>query len=218
MNALWNRFCDRFNIQDNAVPLFDVVKGEVQTTQIGKRSSLRPVLKRSSQMESLILAETDKLILDWQSGTHQYDGLIYMMGFKKTDQFLPLYIGKTETFGKGKSNLSVNIKNLHTDKSKFARWGDGYAYHVGDLSACVLNGHSDAAKTLKYQAWADCLFDGQSLKKPVYFWAMSWDGKQTGIWEDFGETNLSFLEYLLIGVASKISPDLLNKEGNARQK
>ena len=73
MNALWNRFCDRFNIQDNAVPLFDVVKGEVQTTQIGKRSSLRPVLKRSSQMESLILAETDKLILDWQSGTHQYE-------------------------------------------------------------------------------------------------------------------------------------------------
>lgn len=103
-------------------------------------------------------------------------------------------------------------------KSKFARWGDGYAYHVGDLSACVLNGHSDAAKTLKYQAWANCLFDGQSLKKPVYFWAMSWDGKQTGIWEDFGETNLSFLEYLLIGVASKISPELLNKEGNARQK
>ena len=41
-------------------------------------------------MESLILAETDKLILDWQSGTHQYDGLIYMMGFKETDQFLPL--------------------------------------------------------------------------------------------------------------------------------
>ncbi len=70
MNALWSRFCDQFNIQDNAVPLFDVVKGEVQTTQIGTRSSLRPVLKKSNQMESLILAETDKLILT-MSSLHQ---------------------------------------------------------------------------------------------------------------------------------------------------
>lgn len=218
MNDLWQGFCRRMSVIDQSVPLFDSdTDGIVQIRNIG-HTNPRPVLKRSERMEELVLVETDKLVADWESGTHQYDGLIYMMGYKDRGIFTPLYIGKTESFGKGKSNLSVNIKNLHTDKSKFARWGDGYAYHVGDLSACVLNGHSDAAKTLKYQAWADCLFDGQSLKKPVYFWAMSWDGKQTGIWEDFGETNLSFLEYLLIGVASKISPELLNKEGNARQK
>jgi len=218
VNDLWQGFCRRMSVIDQSVPLFDSdTDGIVQIRNIG-HTNPRPVLKRSERMEELVLVETDKLVADWESGTHQYDGLIYMMGYKDRGIFTPLYIGKTESFGKGKSNLSVNIKNLHTDKSKFARWGDGYAYHVGDLSACVLNGHSDAAKTLKYQAWADCLFDGQSLKKPVYFWAMSWDGKQTGIWEDFGETNLSFLEYLLIGVASKISPELLNKEGNARQK
>ena len=88
-------------------------------------------------MEELVLVETDKLVADWESGTHQYDGLIYMIGYKEDDIFTPLYIGKTESFGKGKSNLSVNIKNLHTDKSKFARWGDNYAYHIGDLSACL---------------------------------------------------------------------------------
>ena len=218
MNDLWQGFCRQMSVIDQAVPLFDSdAGGIVQIRNIG-HTKPRPVLKRSEQMEELVLVETDKLVADWESGTHQYDGLIYMMGYKDGGNFMPLYIGKTESFGKGKSNLSVNIKNLHTDKSKFARWGDNYAYHIGDLSACVLSGHSDSAKTLKYQAWADCLFDGQSLKKPVYFWAMSWDGKQTGIWEDFGETNLSFLEYLLIGVASKISPELLNKEGNARQK
>lgn len=164
-----------------------------------------------------MLVETDKLVADWESGTHQYDGLIYMIGYKEDDIFTPLYIGKTESFGKGKSNLSVNIKNLHTDKSKFARWGDNYAYHIGDLSACVLEGHSSEAKSLKYQAWASCMFDGKRLKKQVYFWSMAWSGTQTGIWAEFGQTRLSFLEYLLIGVASKVSPKLLNKEGISRQ-
>ena len=217
MNDLWQGFCRRMSVIDQSVPLFDSdTDGIVQIRNIG-HTNPRPVLKRSERMEELVLVETDKLVADWESGTHQYDGLIYMMGYKDRDIFTPLYIGKTESFGKGKSNLSVNIKNLHTDKSKFARWGDNYAYHIGDLSACVLEGHSFGAKSLKYQAWASCMFDGKRLKKQVYFWSMAWSGTQTGIWAEFGQTRLSFLEYLLIGVASKVSPKLLNKEGISRQ-
>ena len=38
-----------------------------------------------------------------------------------------------------------------------------------------------------------------------------------GIWEDFGPTRLTFLEYLLIGVASAVFPEtLLNREGQSR--
>jgi hypothetical protein len=31
------------------------------------------------------------------------------------------------TLGKSEDNLSANLKNLSTDRSKFARWGDNYA-------------------------------------------------------------------------------------------
>ncbi len=140
-----------------------------------------------------------------------------MMGWKASDKFLPLYIGKTETFGKRGQNLSANLKNLHNDKSKFARWGDNYAYHIGDLSACVMSGHAESKRTLKYMSWARCLFtEGAKLKHPVFFWATAWKPSQVGIWEEFGPTPLAFLEYMLIGVAGDISPNLLNREGLTR--
>jgi hypothetical protein len=37
--------------------------------------------------------------------------------------------------------LSANLIHLATDSSKFGRWGDNYAYHIGDLSSVVLPGH-----------------------------------------------------------------------------
>jgi hypothetical protein len=63
---------------------------------------------------------------------------------------VPLYIGKAESFGKGHGNLSANLCNLHTSKNKFARWGDNYAYHIGDLSAPVLTGHPVEKRNPKY--------------------------------------------------------------------
>ena len=77
-------------------------------------------------------------------------------------------------------------------------------------------GHENK-QTLKYASWAKCLFaSGTQLKRPVYFWAKAWDASQVGVWEDIGPTSLAFLEYLLIGVAGKIYPDLLNREGLSR--
>lgn len=76
-------------------------------------------------MESLIRAEVAKLVSDYVTGSNQLDGLIYMAGWKET-QFVPLYIGKAETTGRGGNALSANLKNLERDTSKFARWGDGY--------------------------------------------------------------------------------------------
>lgn len=64
---------------------------------------------------------------DWKSKVHRYDGLIYFMGWRDGGQFVPLYVGKSETIGKGDRNLSANIRNLNSDRSKFARWGDNYA-------------------------------------------------------------------------------------------
>lgn len=55
-----------------------------------------------------------------------------------------------------------------------------------------------------------------TLKCPVHFWAKAWNPAHTGIWEELGPTSLAFLEYMLIGVAGRVSPGLLNREGIGR--
>ena len=219
---IWNSFCDRFNVAKECVPLFKVGEnGVVATRTIGKGASQRLVLARSTEMEAVVLREVNKLIEDWEQKRHKLDGLIYCMGWKQQEHFIPLYIGKAETFGKGDGNLSANLLNIHVDRSKFARWGDNYAYHIGDLSACVLTGHSPHKVTRKYSEWSKTLFSATdsaepSLKQPVYFWAKAWNPAHVGIWEELGPTSLAFLEYLLIGVAGRMSPSLLNREGIQR--
>ena len=138
---IWNEFCATHSICTNKVPLFETSSGlAVKTKQIGKPTP-RSILCRSSEMDTLIRAECAKLIDDWKQKAFTYDGLIYMMLVEEPEGVVPLYIGKTETIGKGEGNLSANIKNIKTDTQKFARWGDNYKYHIGDLSAAVLLGH-----------------------------------------------------------------------------
>ena len=122
---------------------------------------------------------------------------------------------------RGYSGKTIAYRSVRILKSKFARWGDNYAYHVGDLSACVLPGHADEKQTIKYQAWANQLFENApsltpKLHRPIYFWATAWDKSMTGVWEELGPTSLAFLEYLLLGVAGRVSPVLLNREGVGR--
>ena len=221
-HRIWTRFCQRFEIAQRAVPLFEVVSiGVVSQRSVGRAGATRPVLIRSQPMQELVVTSAQKLVDDWRNGVHRYDGMIYFMGWLEQDHFVPLYIGKTESFGRGDGNLSANIKGLDRDQSKFARWGDNYAYHFGDLSACVLPGHAEEKRTTKYQSWSTTLFTDAStltprLQKPVFFWTMAWDASQTGVWEELGPTSLAFLEYLLIGIAGRVSPHLLNREGVAR--
>jgi hypothetical protein len=209
-------------INECKVPLFDYVEGGfVKTKQVGNKSP-RSVLCRSEQMEKMIRTETDKLVMDWESKQHEYQGLIYVMFLSESEKVVPLYIGKAESIGKGEKNLSANIKNLKNDLSKFARWGDNYAYHIGDLSAVVLSGHDPNKQSKKYIDWAKSIFvkiphPNPKLKQDVYFWTTCWRKDTVGIWEDFGPTNLTFLEYLMIGVASSAFPNqLLNREGQNR--
>lgn len=219
---IWREFCDRVGVNRNAVPLFyEGANGQVSLQSIGRGVTARRVLARSPQMEQLVRAEVAKLLEDFSAGRRRYDGLIYMMGRRRGGDFEPLYIGKTETLGRGGGNLSANIAGLDAPSSKFARWGYNYAYHMGDLSACVVPGHAADKQTLKYRAWAIELFEQAPveqprLKEPVWFWTSAWDNSRVGVWQELGATRLAFLEYLLIGVASLVSPKLLNREGLAR--
>jgi hypothetical protein len=219
---LWDRWCSEQNIAEQAVPLFSCDDQlVVQTKSIGTKSK-RPVLCRHQNMESLIIQQVAFLTTDWEERKHEYDGLIYIMFTRDDIAIIPLYIGKAETFGKGERNLSVNLRNVHTDRSKFARWGDNYQYHVGDLSAAVLEGHAADKISPKYEKWGRALFEdveqrSLKLRKPVYFWAKAWRPKDCGIWTEMNPTRLTFLEYLLIGVASAaFGTALLNNEGNNR--
>jgi hypothetical protein len=220
---IWNRFCLRHDVCCTWTPLFDVSeKGVVLTKTIGITRS-RKILKRSDSMESLVRHECKKLINDWKDKSFLYDGMIYMMAAQDAVGAVPMYIGKAETLGKAKGNLSANIMGIDRDTSKFARWGDNYAYHIGDLSAVVIPGHDERYATNKYHKWAAALFDNYPseepiLKRPVYFWAKAWLSSETGPWEEFGPTRLTFLEYLLIGLAGAAFGGLvLNQEGKNRE-
>ena len=216
--AIWLDFCQRFRVIESAVPLFDESDGLVKIRPVGR--SQRPTLCRSRAMEAQVRSEVETIIEDHP--THgNLDGLLYMMGMKRPDHFLPLYIGKAETLGRGEKKFSANLKNLNRDTSKFARWGDGYAYHIGDLSACALLGHPPDKQTDKYRDWASALFlhvptARPVLREQVWFWAKAWNNQWSGIWQELGPTRLAFLEYTLIGVASMVSPQLLNREGRQR--
>ena len=218
---IWDDFCLRQNVIDLAVPLFESSDDlKVCTHEIGKTNKRR-VLSRSERMESLVIDQTELLIADLDNDVQGYDGLIYMMFRIEDNAVKPLYIGKTESRGR-KNRLSANISKLSTDKGKFARWGDNYKYHIGELSAVCVPGHDAKIHTDKYRDWAEQLFseypsECPELKSPVYFWCKAWKKNDIGIWSDFGETRLPFLEYLMIGVASAAFPQLLlNREGQSR--
>jgi hypothetical protein len=219
---LWNNFCSEYFNKKLAMPLFSTNGSIVNTKKYGKDN--RILLMRSEQMEALIIQEVSKVLDDFDKATNIYEGLIYMMyWFDEQQQVIPLYIGKSEKYGQKGDNLSANIRNITRDKSKFCRWGNDYAYHIGDLSAVVCPGHLDTKISPKYKNWAKRLFelypsDNPSLKKPTYFWIYAWEKGNVGIWKDFGSTPLSALEYHLISLASNIFSDcLLNHEGVNRK-
>lgn len=199
------------------MPLFGANGESVAVRPLGIGG--RPVLARSSEMEALIVSETRKVLTDYASGAGEYEGLIYMMLWPDGGRALPLYVGKSEKYGRGGGNLSANIASIETNRHKFCRWGNGYQYHIGDLSAVVCPGHPPEAANAKYRKWAERLFKSSPgpdlrLRRETRFWAEAWRKGSAGLWEEYGDTSLTFLEYQLIGVASDLFPEtLLNTEG-----
>jgi len=218
---LWNHFCAAHGVLEGAVPLFECDGPYVSAFPYGKNHRL--ILKRSDQMDSLVIREVEKVISDFKRNGDEYEGLIYMMLWKEGHSIIPLYIGKSEKYGKGGKYLSENIRDIRSNKGKFSRWGYAYAYHIGDLSAVVCEGHSRDKTSRKYIKWAKTLFDSfpsrePQLKKPTFFWIKAWKRGDVGPWEELGPIRLTFLEYLLIGLGSNLFPQvILNEEGVNRQ-
>lgn len=205
--ALWENFVNTHGVEANAKHLFE----ELPTTSVAtKRIGNRSLLLRSPEAEGLLSTVCEALEDDWNRKAHKYDGILYIMLTKERGQVIPLYIGKAETLGK-QGNLSVNIKGVskNANKAKFARWGDGRQYHIGDLSAAVLPGYEAQSVGSKYKKWASSMFESvptgePRLKAPVFLWAKAWGRTDVGVWPQFGPTGLSFQEYLLIGLCSSL--------------
>lgn len=215
--ALWENFCELYIYDRVGIPLFSTNGYTVNIKAYGQNNRL--ILKRSEAMESFVIAEVNKVLNDFHEMQDIYEGLIYMMYKINNGMIVPLYIGKSEKFGKQGNNLSRNISNIERNKSFFCRWGDNYAYHIGDLSAVVCPGHPQEKIQQKYRKWANSLFESYPttepiLKENVYFWIAAWEKGNIGIFKEFGSTPLTALEYQLISVAATIFPqDLLNYEG-----
>jgi hypothetical protein len=216
---VWQSWITEHVNTSDPVPLFATEDGVVQIKQHGRDN--RPILERSPEMESMLRMEAGKVVEDWKGDGDTYEGVIYMMYVLRDGDVVPRYIGKAGKYGRDGERLSANLKGIESGTNKFARWGDGYAYHLGELSSALLDHHQnpevnkDSPAPGKYQRWADELFvDGtRRLEEPVYFWTKAWRVDDAGPFYGF-ETKLEALEYQLINLASDLYPsELFNSEG-----
>ncbi|SDM42279.1 hypothetical protein SAMN05428961_11724 [Paenibacillus sp. OK060] len=193
------------------VPLFETDADSllVETKLKIVNQTERRLLKRSTLMEDAIIDTIESNIND-----PRWEGIIYVMGTGDLDNFIPLYIGKADKKGV-KNELSANIKNIRKNSHMFARWGDGLAYHIGDLSHVLFKFEGYKKPSKKYERWAESLFtsyDPPILKKSVNFYICPWFEGQVGMSGLSG--SLPAIEKEMIAIASyHYSDSLLNKDG-----
>ena len=75
--ALWNGFCEEHGVAEKGVPLFKCDGLRVEIISYGRNN--RFILRRSEEMEALVINEVEKVLLDFKEGGNFYEGLIYMM-------------------------------------------------------------------------------------------------------------------------------------------
>ena len=190
------------------VPLFDT-DGQllVRTKESGPHR--KRLLCRSPAMEAAIIEMVELGIQQ-----PEWAGVLYVMGWGTGVSFRPLYVGKAEKKGL-KKPLSGNLVKLGRDKSKFARWGDGLDYHIGDLSQAMFVFGGYRPPTRKYRRWADRLFtqfDPPLLREPVHLYLAGWTEMSSGPSELL--TSLASAEKEVIALASAMFPEtLLNVDG-----
>ena len=151
------------------VPLFHMEDDITVATQI--TANHRRLLLRHPLMEEAIITVVEQGLND-----SEWEGLLFIMGKGELPAFTPIYIGKTERRGV-KHPISENIKNLRKSKHKFARWGDGLDYHMGDLSHAMFEFEAYRLPTKKYKRWAQELFrsyDPPILKETINFYVVPW--------------------------------------------
>ena len=189
-------------------PLFETDDLQVRTHPRGKAGDRR-ILTRSSLFETAMI----DLIEDGLTQA-TWTGLVYLMGAGERQAFIPLYVGKAERRGKT-HEVSRNIANIRRNPDKFARWGYGLDYHLGDLSHAMFGFEAYRKPTAKYRRWADALFevnDPPTLRRPISLLLLPWYEDSRGPSGLRG--SVAAAEKEVIALASTLhGVDLLNVDG-----
>lgn len=189
------------------VPLFDADEHLVVRTRLVGRQKRR-LLARAPEMERAVV----ELV---EAGLQEdgWEGLLYVMG-REEENFKPLYVGKAERRGV-KGGLSANLAGIRSNRHMFARWGDGLAYHAGDLSQAMFGFAGYKGPSPKYRRWAEALFataDPPRLRWPVSLYLAPW--QEGGVGPSGLAGSLAAAEKEVIALASVQFPDcLLNVDG-----
>lgn len=197
------------NTPHKTSPLFETKGLEVLTfDKQRKDGSIMRKLKRSTMFESdmIDIVENGIQYKEWE-------GFVYIMHFDK-DIPIPLYIGKAEKKGVTQE-ISFNINNIRKNKHAFGRWGDGLAYHIGDLSHAIYRETAYKKPSKKYERWASAIFDTvipPTLKKPVYISLFSWYNGMKGPSQLSG-TVPSVEKELISIIGDEYHKSLLNVDG-----
>ncbi|WP_318571209.1 hypothetical protein [Salinigranum marinum] len=219
---VWEQWVDIHEF-DNSVPLFETNSDlVVQTERFGTGSHERDVLKRSGEVEQLVIDEAEKVESDFHERGRRYEGVIYVMYWIDSNaDVTPLYIGKSGKFESNGYKLNPNLKSVRDRKSRFARWGYGTAFHLGELSQIYFNSswesYGSVTNTSKGR-WIRTLFEPKSrrLNQEVYLWMKAWEVGGVGPYTP-GTGASPFLEELelqLIALTWELFPEiLLNTDG-----
>lgn len=219
---VWAQWVDIHDL-DGSVPLFETDGDSVvQTERFGNGPYKRDVLKRSADMERLVIEQAEKVETDFHERGQQYEGVVYLMYWlDPNDDVVPLYIGKSGKFESTGYNLNPNLKYIRERKSRFARWGYGTAFHIGGLSETYFDSSWESTGETPRSSkgrWIQTLFEPKSrrLKQDVYLWMKAWEVNDIGPYTPETEASpyLEELEHQLIALAWELYPDLLlNTEG-----
>ena len=151
-------------------PLFDTDPGLVVRTQLKGRNERRLLLRHPAMEEAMVETVESGL------GDPRWRGLLYVMAWGTEQEVRPLYIGMARKEGR-KRPISANLAGIRTDRGKFGRWGDGSAYHIGDLSQALFKFAAYKRVEAKYQSWAATLFRRRAppqLVEPVMLVLIPW--------------------------------------------
>jgi hypothetical protein len=149
-------------------PLF--VSDENRVVQTIQKHN-KTLLRRHPHMEEAMIRQVEEGLArkDWL-------GYLYIMCHGTAQDVEPLYIGMSSRAGKTK-DINSNIANIRTDRQKFGRWGDGNAYHIGDLSQSIFENKGYKNPSAAKKSWASVLFSEQNplrLARPVSLLLVPW--------------------------------------------
>jgi len=154
------------------VPLFDADEHGFVRTRLTGRDKNKRTLCRSQEMEQ---AMVDLVTRGFDE--EDWCGILYVMGWGERTSFRPLYIGKANRWGRTPGKVSANLAQIRTERRKFGRWGDGSAYHIGDLSQALFKWEAYKGAEDKYERWAEMLFvdrDAAKLREPTSLMLIPW--------------------------------------------